>query len=228
MVNKLMNIKTDVLIIGGGPGGAAAAMSLTREGIKPSEREQETFPRFHIGESMTGEAGQLLRRLDLEEEMLSANYPVKHGVKVYGSDGANAWFVPVSARTPDWKLIPGTTWQVRRSHFDGMMLEEAEARGAHVVRGKAVKPLLGENGGVRGVTMCRPDGSYEDIEAEVTLDCSGLATFLGNQRVTGPKYVGNYDKQIAFFSHATGATRDSGSSGETAIGNTLIFYKTKF
>jgi len=160
--------------------------------------------------------------------MLSAKYPVKHGVKVYGSDGVNAWFIPVSARTPDWELIPGTTWQVRRSHFDGMMLQESEERGANVIRGKAVKPLLGEDGGVRGVTMCRPDGSYEDIEAEVTLDCSGLATFLGNQRVTGPKYVGNYDKQIAFFSHATGAIRDSGSSGETAIGNTLIFYKKKF
>jgi FADH2-dependent halogenase len=228
MIGTLMNTKTDVLIIGGGPGGAAAAMFLVREGIKPIVLEQETFPRFHIGESMTGEAGQLLRRLGLEEKMLSAKYPVKHGVKVYGSDGVNAWFIPVSARTPDWELIPGTTWQVRRSHFDGMMLQESEERGANVIRGKAVKPLLGEDGGVRGVTMCRPDGSYEDIEAEVTLDCSGLATFLGNQRVTGPKYVGNYDKQIAFFSHATGAIRDSGSSGETAIGNTLIFYKKKF
>jgi len=228
MIGTLMNTKTDVLIIGGGPGGTAAAMFLVREGIKPIVLEQETFPRFHIGESMTGEAGQLLRRLGLEEKMLSAKYPVKHGVKVYGSDGVNAWFIPVSARTPDWELIPGTTWQVRRSHFDGMMLQESEERGANVIRGKAVKPLLGEDGGVRGVTMCRPDGSYEDIEAEVTLDCSGLATFLGNQRVTGPKYVGNYDKQIAFFSHATGAIRDSGSSGETAIGNTLIFYKKKF
>jgi len=228
MVTSLMNVKTDVLIIGGGPGGAAAAMFLIREGIKPIVLEQETFPRFHIGESMTGEAGQLLRRLGLEEKMLSANYPVKHGVKVYGSDGANAWFVPVSARTPDWKQIPGTTWQVRRSHFDGMMLQEAEKRGANVVRGKAVKPLLGKDGGIRGVTMCRPDGSYEDIEAKVTLDCSGLATFLGNQRVTGPKYVGNYDKQVAFFSHATGAIRDSGTSGETAKDNTLIFYKKKF
>lgn len=228
MIGTLMNTKTDVLIIGGGPGGAAAAMFLVREGIKPIVLEQETFPRFHIGESMTGEAGQLLRRLGLEEKMLSAKYPVKHGVKVYGSDGVNAWFIPVSARTPDWELIPGTTWQVRRSHFDGMMLQESEERGANVIRGKAVKPLLGEDGGVRGVTMCRPDGSYEDIEAEVTLDCSGLATFLGNQRVTGPKYVGNYDKQIAFFSHATGAIRDSGSAGETAIGNTLIFYKKKF
>ena len=50
-----MKIKTDVLVIGGGPGGTAAAMFLIREGIKPIVLEQETFPRFHIGESMTGE-----------------------------------------------------------------------------------------------------------------------------------------------------------------------------
>src|SRR6266853_6543392 len=180
-----MRIKTDVLIIGGGPGGAAAAMFLVREGIKPIILEQETFPRFHIGESMTGEAAQVLRRLGLEEKMLSGNYPVKHGVKVYGPSGANSWFIPVCARTADGKLTPGSTWQVRRSHFDGMMLEEAEARGANVVRGKAVKPLVGEDGGVRGITVRRTDGTHEDIEADVTLDCSGLATFRANQRVTG-------------------------------------------
>src|SRR5438874_8363085 len=101
-------MKTDVLIIGGGPGGAAAAMFLTREGIKPIVLEQETFPRFHIGESMTGEAGQLLRRLGLEENMSRAKCPVKHGVKVYGS-GETSWFIPVCARTPDRKLTPGTT-----------------------------------------------------------------------------------------------------------------------
>ena len=52
-----------------------------------------------------------------------------------GLAGVNAWFIPVSTRTPNWKLTPGTTWQVRRSYFDGMMLEEAEVRGANVVRG---------------------------------------------------------------------------------------------
>src|SRR5262245_16881739 len=45
-------MKTDVLIVGGGPGGAAAAMFLAREGVKPVILEQEDFPRFHIGESM--------------------------------------------------------------------------------------------------------------------------------------------------------------------------------
>ena len=153
---------------------------------------------------------------------------MKHGVKVYGAEGANSWFVPVSARTVDWKLSPGTTWQVRRSDFDGMLLDEAQARGATVVRGKAMKALLGNDGGVRGVTIRRPDGSFEDIETEVVVDCSGQATFLANQRVTGPKYVGSYDKQIAFFSHVTGAICDSGTSGEMAKGNTLIFFKKKF
>ena len=217
-----------MLIIGGGPGGSTAAMFLLREGVKPLILEQEGFPRFHIGESMTGEAGQLLRRLGLENKMLAAQHPVKHGVKVYGAEGVNSWFIPVSARTADWNLLPGTTWQFRRSDFDGMLLNEAQGRGATVVRGKAIKALLGEDGAVRGVTICRPDGTFEDIEAKVVLDCSGLATFLANQRVTGPKYVGSYDKQIAFFSHAIGAISDSGTSGDTAKGNTLIFYKKKF
>src|SRR5438128_7915675 len=35
--------------------------------IKPVILEQEEFPRFHIGESMTGEAAQLVRRLGLEQ-----------------------------------------------------------------------------------------------------------------------------------------------------------------
>ena len=56
-------MKTEVLIIGGGFGGTAAAMLLIKEGIKPIIVEQEEFPRFHIGELMTGEAGALLRRL---------------------------------------------------------------------------------------------------------------------------------------------------------------------
>ncbi|PYK41631.1 MAG: hypothetical protein DME60_02325 [Verrucomicrobia bacterium] len=221
-------MKTDVLIVGGGPGGSTAAMCLIREGIKPIILEQEAFPRFHIGESMTGEAGQLLRRLGLEKLMLKKQHPVKHGVKVFGTGGVNSWFVPVSARDADWRLSAGTTWQVRRSEFDVMMLKEAEKRGATLLRGTATKALRANDGAVRGVTVRWPDGKSEDIEGEVVLDCSGMATFLANQRVTGPKYVGSYDKQIAFFAHVTGAVRNDGASGEKAKDNTLIFYQKKF
>jgi flavin-dependent dehydrogenase len=218
-------MKTDVLIIGGGPGGSAAAMFLAKEGIKPVIIEQEEFPRFHIGESMTGEAGAALRRLGLEKEMAARNYPVKHGVRVFGS---NSWFIPVARRDENWKLHLASTWQVRRSDFDAMMLDEAQKRGAKLIRGTAKKVLRTDDGGVRGVIIERPDGSSEEIEAEVVLDCSGMATFLANQKVTGPKYLGSYDKQIAFFTHVKGAVRDSGTGGEMSRNNTLIFYQKKY
>lgn len=221
-------MKTDVFVLGGGPGGTAAAMFLIGKGIKPLILEQETFPRFHIGESMTGEAAQVLGRLGLTDQMNRAQHPVKHGVRVLGANATNSWYVPVSARDANWQLTPGTTWQVRRSEFDGMMLKEAEARGATVVRGKAINPLLSDCGAIRGVTVKWPDQKVEEIETELVLDCSGMATFLANQRVTGPKYVGSYDKQIAFFTHVTGAIRDPGTTGENAQGNTLIFYEKKY
>jgi len=190
--------------------------------------EQETFPRFHIGESLTGEGGQALRRLCFENEMVKREHPVKHGVRVFGTSGATSWYVPVSKRDADWNLALSTTWQVRRSDFDTMMLKEAEARGATVMQGTATKPLLADDDAVRGVTVRWPDGKSEDIETQIVLDCSGQATFLANQRVTGPKYLGNYDKQVAFFSQVTGAIRGSGTSGEEAKDNTVIFYSKKF
>src|SRR5712691_10843767 len=109
-----------------------------------------------------------------------------------------------------------------------MMLKEAEARGAKVMRGTATKALVTDDGAVRGVRVRWPDGSEEDMETQMVLDCSGQATFLANQRVTGPKYVGSYDKQVAFFSQVTGAIRGPDALGEDAKDNTVIFYARKF
>jgi flavin-dependent dehydrogenase len=170
-------MKTDLVIVGGGPGGAASAMFLAREGIKSIIVEQETFPRYHIGESLTGAGGKVVRELGFEEEMLRSNHPRKKGVKVYGTSGKNSWFVPVTGRDENWELFDWHTWQVRRSDFDKMMLDTAVARGANLIRGKATKPLLNDDGSVRGVEVRMPDGGTMEIESQVLLDCSGQATF---------------------------------------------------
>lgn len=221
-------MKTDVLIIGGGPGGSAAAMFLLREGITPVILEQEEFPRFHIGESFTGEGAQVLRRLGLGEKMDAMENPIKHGVKVYGTNAATTWYVKVSSRDENWSLYDNTTWQVRRSEFDAMMLREAISRGAKIIRGTATKALQDEDGALVGIRIRHLNGEEEDISTRMVLDCSGQATFLANQKVTGPKYMGSYDKQVAFFSHVRGALRGPDTSGEDAKDNTLIFYDKKF
>src|SRR5947207_2550188 len=163
-------MKTDVLIVGGGPGGSATAMFLVREGIKPIIVEAEAFPRYHIGESMTGAGGKVLRDLGLADEMYRRKHPTKQGVKVYGQSKAGTWFVPVTGRDENWKLFDWDTWQVRRSDFDKMMLDEAVSRGATLIHGRAMKELR-DNGSVKGAQVRMADSnSLEDIESEVLLD----------------------------------------------------------
>jgi flavin-dependent dehydrogenase len=224
-------MKTDVLIIGGGPAGSAAAMFLLKEGIRPVIVENEAFPRYHIGESTAGAAGQVLRELGFEREMYRRQHPVKQGVKVYGQSTRGTWFVPVMGRDEEGKLSPWDTWQVRRSDFDKMMLDEAVARGATLVQGRAIRPLV--NGGVEGAQIRHADGGVEDVTSQVLLDCTGQATWLANLGgITGPKYLGAYDKQIAIFSQVAGALRDDGTANhrerDRHRDNTLIFYRQKY
>ena|SRR5215510_14615674 len=118
-------MKTDVVIVGAGPAGSASAMCLRQEGIRAVIVEAEMFPRFHIGESLTGAGGEVLRELGLEAEMYKRQHPVKQGVKVYGQSLESSWFVPVTGRDANWHLCDRDTWQVRRSAFDKMLLDEA-------------------------------------------------------------------------------------------------------
>jgi FADH2-dependent halogenase len=216
-------MKTSVAIIGAGPGGSSTALFLAMKGIPAVLIEKARFPRYHIGESLTGECGNCIRSLGLEAEMTARRCPVKYGVKVYGPGGKNCFYVPVMGYHPDRGLFDATTWQVRRSDFDTMLANTALAHGARLMDAEAVEPLRAADGAVRGVRVRTPGGATEDVEAEVVVDASGQTTFLCNHGVTGPKSRGNYDKQVAIFSQVSGAVRDPGP----AAGDTYIFYRQK-
>ena len=213
-------MKIPVAIIGGGPAGSASALWLRAHGIDSVIIEKARFPRYHIGESTTGECGNCIRALGLEEEMNRRKFPVKRAAAIYGTSGTK-WALAVASRDKDWNLFPQSTWQVRRDEFDKMLLDTAIARGADFIHGQVAQPIVDDDGAVRGLTVRAADGGTIDIQSEMVLDCSGQHTFLANVGVTGPKFVGNYDKQMAIFSQVAGTIRDD------TQGDTLLFYQKK-
>jgi len=59
----------DFAVAGGGPAGSAAAISLAQRGHSVVLFERETFPRFHIGESLLSTANDALRRSASRREL---------------------------------------------------------------------------------------------------------------------------------------------------------------
>lgn len=214
--------KYDVVIVGSGPGGAASALYLLKAGLKPLLLEKAQFPRYHIGESLNNECGNCLRDLGLEAEMQKAGWPVKYGVTFYGTPEQNTFWVPMQKR--DQRTAPvETTWQVRRSDFDQMLRETALARGAALVSGEALAPIM-DGDVVKGVRYRSNTGGIAELHSDVLIDASGQATFLASKsNLTSGKENLGADRQIAIFSQIRNVQRDSGP----AAGNTLIFLLQK-
>ena len=70
--SKIFNFP--VVIIGSGPAGTAAAISLAQKGLAAVIIERESFPRHHPGETLHPGIEPLLRQLAVAEEVLSAGF----------------------------------------------------------------------------------------------------------------------------------------------------------
>jgi 2-polyprenyl-6-methoxyphenol hydroxylase-like FAD-dependent oxidoreductase len=58
-------IETDILILGAGPGGAATALFLAKQGIASVLVDKATFPRDKIcGDALSGKVVEVLKKLD--------------------------------------------------------------------------------------------------------------------------------------------------------------------
>lgn len=216
-------MKTQVAIIGGGPAGSACAIHLAMRGISSVIIEREMFPRFHIGESLTGGSGDLLREMGLEDRMAAMNFPVKYGIRGHGPVGTASFWVPIKTRDPGSSVQREiNSWQVLRSVFDNMLLVRAQELGTTVVWGNATAAVFDEHGRARGVEVTPTGGSPTRVDCDVLVDASGQRTFLANMGVTGFKHRGRYSRQVAIYSHFTGAVRD-----EEQWGNILTFFQRK-
>jgi len=202
----------DVVVIGGGPAGSTVSTLLAKAGVSVELFERETFPRFHIGESLIPETYWVLKDLDMLPKMQASHFVKKYSVQFVNSEGRE------SAPFYFWDNKPhecSQTWQVVRSEFDQMLLENAREHGVNVHEGVRVHDVTFEGDRAVGVRIKDGEG-FREVRAKVVVDASGQNGLLMNRlnlRVWDPIL-----NKGAIWTYWENAYRDSGKDeGATLV-----------
>jgi len=204
----------EVIVIGGGPAGSAAAAVLAEHGHRVLVLEREKFPRYHIGESLIPFTYQPLERLGLIPLMKSSAFQKKYSVVFISPNGKASQ--PFYFFNRYDKNTVAQTWQVLRSEFDEMLLKHARSKGVQVIEEITVKELLRDGNRVVGVRAQKKSGEVVEFCAPITLDCTGKEAFTAVRN--GWRMKDPYLNKVAVWTYYQGSKREPGiDEGQTAV-----------
>ena len=203
----------DVVVIGGGPAGSTTSTLIADQGYRVELFERERFPRFHIGESLIPETYHVLERLNMLPRMRQSNFVQKHSVQFFSASGRGSKPFYFSDNKPG----PGSqTWQVVRSEFDQLMLENAREHGVVAHEGARVVDVLFDGDRAVGVKVKMDDQAVRDVPARVVVDASGENGLL--MKRLGLRIWDPILNKGAIWTYYEGAHRDAGrDEGATLV-----------
>ena len=139
----------DVLIVGGGPAGAACALACRAGGLRTLVVERAVFPRDKVcGDCLNPDGWPVLARLGAEEAVRALPHVALRAVEFRGLSGA-------SVRLPLPESARGEI-AVKRSALDLLLLETAAARGGRGAAGPGGERGAPRRGRLRSHDQPRP------------------------------------------------------------------------
>jgi menaquinone-9 beta-reductase len=163
----------DVLVIGGGPAGAATSYWLAEQGHDVCVVEKKLFPREKTcGDGLTPRAVKQLTDMGLADRLTQYHRYTGLRTIAHGKTLSLEW--------PAHPTYPSHGYVVRRRELDQMVAENAQKSGATVIQGaEALSPVV-DRGFVRGAVVKRKDtGSTDEIRARYVVVADGANSRFG-------------------------------------------------
>src|SRR4051794_25757743 len=171
---RMPDRRVDVLVVGGGPAGAATGYWLAEAGHDVLVVEKKTFPREKTcGDGLTPRAVKQLADMGLEDAIARDHHRFD-GLR------AVAHGITIEMRWPDHPIYPAHGYVVRRRDLDQLVADNAVKSGATVWQGaEATAPVL-DRGLVAGAVVKRKEtGTTEEVRARYVVIADGANSRFG-------------------------------------------------
>ncbi len=161
-------MRNSAVIIGAGPGGAAAAVRLAQRGIRNVVLvDKDRFPREKTcGSALSPNGLKITDELGIGDEVRRRGYAI--GSLRVITPGQRQLYMTTEA---------GTSVILLRKHFDNLLVERAQSLGVEFRGGCKVQELIRENGRVVGVRS-----KEGDIRADYVLAADGAHAMFSTDR----------------------------------------------
>lgn len=168
----------DVIVVGAGPAGSAAALITARAGLKVLLLERGEYP------GAKNVSGGVFYGSAIMNELIP-NWWDQAPVERYICRRDVAFMAPTTAVSLDFRSAgpgygdpPYNGFAVLRPKFDRWFAAQAEASGAFLLSGMVVDDVLRKNGRVAGVQVRRDQG---EVRGDVVIACDGVNSFLAKK-----------------------------------------------
>jgi halogenation protein CepH len=196
----------DVVVVGGGPGGSTLATLVAMQGHRVVILEKESFPRYQIGESLLPSTIHgVCRMTGVADELAKAGFTLKRGGTLRWGANPEPWTFAFSVSQ---KMAGPTSfaYQVERSKFDKILLDNARDKGVDVREQCLVSDVIDGEERVEGVVYTDADGNERRIRAKFVVDASGNGSRL-YKKVGGTREYSEFFRSLALFGYFEGGKR---------------------